>query len=567
MLEKKTFPEKQTNHHVKMTHGIGYHLLAWILLFSSLITLLSTALQLYFDYRRDVGLIEERMVQIEESYLESLIDSLWVFNKRQILVQLEGIRRLPDMHYLEIRLKDGEVIASVGVKQQRKIISHEYSMHYFYKKRNRYLGTLQVVASLEGIYQRLLERALLILIAQGIKTFLVSSFILFIFHYLVTRHLVVLADQAKNFDIRKINKPFILHREDGGGKKDELDEVLLAMNIMQNNLKSSYKQLEFVNQQLQDDIYERKIVEQKLRESEENLESKVIHRTRELHDALQKLGLQHKTLQEAQSQLIQSEKMAALGTLVAGVAHEINNPVNFMDGSVRNLLLNLNSFQTLIYELAEDEADEEILDYFKTSFDRFFSNLNDIKEGSLRIKMIVNDLRTFSRLDEAERKEGCVVEGLSSTLRLIKAKYNKQIDFVCDFKTDPIIDGWHAQLNQVFMNIMVNACQAIRSRQKEESGDLPGKLVIRTFVENSFLGISFQDNGKGILPQAKDKIFEPFFSTKPVGEGTGLGLSISFGIIEKHRGKILVDSTVGQGTMFKVLIPLCLPGAAKIREV
>jgi len=562
MEREQKVAQAKIREYVKITHNIGNRLLGWILLFSFLITLVSTMLQLYLDYRRDVGIIEERLGQIEESYLESLIDSLWVFNQRQMLVQLEGILRLPDMRYVEIRLKDNEVIASVGVKQERNTIFQEYRMNYFYKNENISLGTLKVMASLEGIYRRLIERGLLILANQGVKIFLVALFILILFHYLVTRHLSHLAEQAMGFDIRDAGKKFTLQRKKrDGAKRDELDEVLAAMNIMQGNLKNSYEKLEGINQQLQLDIQERSVVEQKLRDSEENLEAEVLRRTEELNHAVQKLENQHTELKEKQGQLIQTEKMAALGTVVAGVAYEINDPVNFMHGSMKNLSRNLKEFKIWLYDLAGEDAEEDILQYFEENFERFNRNLSDIEEGGDRIKSIVIDLRSFSRLDDAERKKESVVKGIKSTLRLIQVKYKNEVEFISDFKADPTIEGWHAQLNQVFMNIMVNACQAICSKvEKDKNGNL-GQLKINTELEGKYLSVRFQDNGCGMEPEQKKKVFEPFYSTKTVGEGTGLGLSISFGIIEKHQGQIIVDSTIGVGSTFKVLIPLNFAGS------
>jgi two-component system NtrC family sensor kinase len=263
-------------------------------------------------------------------------------------------------------------------------------------------------------------------------------------------------------------------------------------------------------------------------------------------------------LKKTQSQLVQSEKMAGLGTLVAGVAHEINNPVNFVNSCSQSLEERTQELKTLINELMGEKPDQEIIQMFEEKFTPIFKNLSAILDGSQRIKTIVTELRTFSRLDEAEQKRVKVLEGLRSTINLIKTQYRDQVEFVYDFQADPELECWPAQLNQVFMNMIVNACQAIISKQKQTGDKISGKLTVSTQLQDQSLAVRFQDTGCGIPKEIQSKLFEPFFTTKDVGEGTGMGLSISFGIVEKHRGKIMFESTVGKGTIFIILLPLNL---------
>ena len=261
-------------------------------------------------------------------------------------------------------------------------------------------------------------------------------------------------------------------------------------------------------------------------------------------------------LKKTQSQLVQSEKMAGLGTLVAGVAHEINNPVNFVNSCSQSLEERTQELKTLINELMGEKPDQEIIQMFEEKFTPIFKNLSAILDGSQRIKTIVTELRTFSRLDEAEQKRVKILEGLKSTINLIKTQYRDQVEFVYDFQADPELECWPAQLNQVFMNMIVNACQAIISKQKQTGDKIPGKLTVSTQIQDQSLAVRFQDTGCGIPKDIQSRLFEPFFTTKEVGEGIGMGLSISFGIIEKHRGKIMFESTLGEGTTFIILLPL-----------
>ena len=285
-----------------------------------------------------------------------------------------------------------------------------------------------------------------------------------------------------------------------------------------------------------------------LLDANRNLEQKVEARTGELKQ-------KNREILMAQQQMVMQEKMASLGVLTAGVAHEINNPTNFAHVSAQNLEVELDNFKAFLMELAEDSG-EELLATFSEKFSELFSHLNIVMEGTNRIKQIVRDLRVFSRLDESERKRVKLGDSLLSTLNLVKTKYREVAEFETDFSENPELDCWPAQLNQVFMNLIVNACQAVQSKMAQQNSREPGRLTIRLLVQDRWVKIYFRDTGCGIPEEVRDKIFEPFFTTKEVGEGTGLGLSISYGIIQKHHGKMEVESTPGEGTTFILLLPL-----------
>jgi two-component system sensor histidine kinase ChiS len=262
-----------------------------------------------------------------------------------------------------------------------------------------------------------------------------------------------------------------------------------------------------------------------------------------------------KELKNAQGYLVHSEKMAGLGTLVAGVAHEINNPSSFVHTSAYNLENELKKFETFLLELAGDDADEEIKNAFKEKFTGLSSHLNTIKEGTRRINKIVQDLRTFSRSEPSEMKPITLLEGLKITLELVKAQHKDHVEFVNDFPYNPEIVGNSADLNQVFMNIMINACQSILKKQENTDKSEKGTLNIKTREDKEYAVILFQDTGTGMPEAVKQKIFDPFFTTKPLGQGTGLGLSISYGIIKKHKGHIEVDTQEGIGTTITLYLP------------
>mgnify|MGYP001290746354 CR=1 FL=1 len=268
-------------------------------------------------------------------------------------------------------------------------------------------------------------------------------------------------------------------------------------------------------------------------------------------------------IKRMQGQLVQNEKMAGLGTLVAGVTHEINNPANFAHLGAQELAGELTRFREFLHEMAGDGAPPEVLADINARIDRLDARAGTITEGTTRIRDLVKDLRTFSRLDEADRKIVRIGDSLQSTLNLVRTQYKKIAEIRCELDANPEMECWPAQLNQVFMNLVVNACQAIATRQRRNPlDDYQGLLTIRSRTDGNDLVLEFEDNGCGIPKAALGHIFEPFFTTKGVGEGTGLGLSISYGIIEKHGGTIHVRSVEGQGTCFTVRLPLASEPAA-----
>ena len=262
----------------------------------------------------------------------------------------------------------------------------------------------------------------------------------------------------------------------------------------------------------------------------------------------------YEQLKNAQQQLIFQEKMVSLGTLTAGVAHEINNPANFAHVGAFNLKTDLALFHDFLLELAGEDVAPEISQSLQQRFERLNQHLTTISEGTVRIRDLVKDLRTFSRLDEAECKEVAIGDSLLSTVNLVRMQFAESTTIECQLDANPVLECWPAQLNQVFMNLIVNACQAIENRQKDRPG--PGLLHIRSRLDAQWLILEFEDNGSGMSATTLAHVFEPFFTTKTVGEGMGMGLSISFGIIEKHRGKLEVHSSEGKGTCFSVKLPL-----------
>lgn len=274
----------------------------------------------------------------------------------------------------------------------------------------------------------------------------------------------------------------------------------------------------------------------------------------------------HLKLKNAQIQLIQSERLAVLKTLVAGMSHEINNPTSFSNTSAYNLKNDLEKFKTHLNKLSGDEMDTELKSDIDEKFNALFKHVTIIEEGISRIKGIVNDLKEFSLMgmDKGKMKLEKPLKGLKKTLKLVKGIYNNKIDFITDFQSDPEIICNPAELNQVFLIIMVNAYEAILKKQKKSGNDSKGTLTIKTLKNEKSLLVVFKDTGIGMTQKVKQQIFEPFFTTKQVREGTGLGLSIAHGIIEKHQGKIEVESKEGKSTTITLYLPITAQSADTI---
>jgi signal transduction histidine kinase len=287
------------------------------------------------------------------------------------------------------------------------------------------------------------------------------------------------------------------------------------------------------------------------------LEIKVQERTQELSQTLTKL-------QETQSQLVQSEKMSALGQMVAGVAHEINNPANFIHGNLnyvkeytKDLVKLLQAYQE--YCPNPPENIQELLHEIDVEFlsADLLKIISSMKTGTQRIREIVLSLRNFSRLDEAEFKVADIHEGLDNTLMLLQHRFNdSEIEIIKEYGNIPLVECYAAQLNQVFFNLLTNAIDAIEESKQTNQSKIFTIWLYTELVEKT-ITISIADNGIGIKQNIINKIFDPFFTTKPVGKGAGLGLSMSYQtVFGKHNGNLWCDSTHGLGSKFVIEIPI-----------
>lgn len=322
--------------------------------------------------------------------------------------------------------------------------------------------------------------------------------------------------------------------------EDEIGQLAISFNRMAKDLKENINELQ---------------------EYKNELEIKVAQRTEELEKSNKDLSEAYKQLKSTQAQLVHSEKMASLGQLVAGVAHELNNPINFIYGNMPHLKNYIEDIKQLISKYEEIDINEDLKEEIKElkeeiNWEFMLPDLDllitDCNNGAQRTKDIIQDLKNFSRLGEAEFKNSDIHEGIDSTLNILNSSIKNKIEIIKDYGNFGKIECYPDQLNQVFMNLISNAVQAM-PEDKVTSKD--AKIWISTTKKDDKIIITIKDNASGIPKDFLNRIFDPFYTTKPVGEGTGLGLSITYGIIEKHGGKIDVQSEENNGTTFIITLP------------
>ncbi|WP_409188226.1 ATP-binding protein [Bradyrhizobium sp. RDM4] len=605
--------------------GIGPRLLAAVLLFSSVVTLTLTALQLYLDYDREIGLIATRLDEIGRSTTGSLGESLWNLDQNQLKLQLDGILRLPDIRAAEIREvadRPNPIRVEVGERNTRSVMTREFPLTTMVQGTSRAIGTLRVEATLAEVYQQLLNRALVILASQAAKTFLVSLFIIYMFHLLVTRHLVAIAEFVGKYSLGRPPPPLHLDRRPPRDP-DELDKVIDAFHAMCANLERAYGELREANGTLERDLNIRRRAEEDARASEQRFrdyaetasdwfwETGPDHVFTYISDRADAFGMDHKALigrrrsdaafdrdaepqkwhghlatldrhepfrkfeyrgrdaaghprhfsvngqpvlaadgrfmgyrgsatdlteqHETEERLRQSQKMDAIGQLTGGVAHDFNNVLTVITGTIEII-------QEGLADKPELAAIAQLID-----------------DAAARGAEITSQLLTFARRQPLEPREIDVNALVLETAKLLKPILGEHVEIV----TRLADDAWPAmadpsQLSSAIVNLAVNARDAMRgggrvtieTANRELEGTGNGNAETGPFVM-----VAVADTGHGIPADIRDRVFEPFFTTKGVGRGTGLGLSMVYGFAKQTGGTVAIESEEGRGTVMRLFLP------------
>ncbi|MFQ1865703.1 ATP-binding protein [Aeromonas veronii] len=638
-------------------NGLSYRLLSYILVCSTVLAMIITVLQLAWDYRKDVAVIEDSIGQIEASFLQPIAASLWNLDEEQVKVQIEGIMNLPNMQFVMVKemLGNSEVpLLTQGTERESYDISREFNLTY----QGEIVGKLFVAASLEQIYQRLIEKSVLIMVSQTIKTLVVSFCILIIIYYLVVRHLNRIASYAQKFNLDRLDMELELEgRPQPRKKPDELDTLVATLNQMRTRLRdelvarhqaaeqlqqerdfsatlinsanmviccmepdltiasinpaaillTGYHQQELLQHNWLDlfvsptqreelnnilaaegsladqevimhdqqahelvlqwtfvpfydgpnlkyqigfgyDITQLKTVEREIIQLNEQLEGKVEERTRSLSEANNQLGKAYDDLKQAQQTLVESEKMASLGSLVAGVAHEINTPIGISVTASSYLQERVADFKS---HIDSKQLSRSYLNEFTVNLDESMqllqSNLRRASELIASFKQVAVDQSSearynFSLADNLHQ----VVVSLGHKLK----KSQCEVDIQCDPKLS--IFSFPGSFTQIYSNLILNSIN-----HGFDSWDKPKKITIKVEQQGEELFIDYSDNGRGIPPEILPRIFDPFVTSKRGQGGSGLGTHIIYNlVVQLLKGRISCASEPGQGAQFHIRLPI-----------
>ncbi|MBB1268222.1 ATP-binding protein [Shewanella sp. SR44-3] len=514
---------------------IGRRLMLSIVLFSSFITLITTVYQLINDYRTDVNRIDQAFSSIEMANLDVLAASIWVIDEKLINTQLKGLSQLPDITYVSIK-DDSEQEWRFGTKKTKAIIEQSYQLLYR-PADNAQVGTLVVQADLNLIYEKLYDKAVLILLSNAIKTFLVAGFILFLVWLHVTKHLLKLSQYCGNIDLQQPFTPLKFERKPFD---DEFHSVAQAINAMQEQVRVSFKDLQRSKSQLQDALTDRERLLEIECSYKEELASQVKAQTAELELSLAKL-------KKAQLVLVEKEKMAALGGLVSGVAHEINTPIGICLTAASAQLSHVNELIKIIHsDDATLEQIDSILKDYQHGCELIISNIT-------KASNLIKKFKTIAAEQQNEKNtQFNLLQQLMAVVDSSKLTHpDLDVDISLEIDPELTITTNYSLMNQIVSNIISNAYS-----HGFEDIENP-KLIIKVELEDNNVSIAFHNNGVAIPEDIANHMFEPFFTTTRHKGGTGLGLSAAFNAATQLKGTISyqAQSPLG-GPLFTVHFPI-----------
>ena len=513
------------NKAIEINDKLTKRLLLYILLCSTFVSVCSTLVQLYSFFQDDLTLLEQRFDNIEKSYIPSIASSLWDFNKPLVAQQIQGIVDLPDIGFVIVE-NDFDYLQQFG---NSEIIAKRF-VEFPIAFDGKHVGKLQVYADYQDIYQRLWQHAGFILTTEFIKIFIIAFFIILIVDKLIIRHLFQIINYAQELASHNLDEELILSNRPI--KEDELDHLVNAINNMRIKL--------------QDEIVKLEGAENALLALNGELEVKVHDRTSKLEESNQQLQGSLDNLTLAQDQLVQSEKMASLGQLVAGVAHEVNTPLGICVTSITALKEKVEDLQKAI-------ESQELTKSFLTDTLNLLIEYEQIIERSLNKS--VELIRSFKSVAVEQHTDPEVninlhqhVYDVVNTVKTLfkQKKYHINIDVDKDITLITYPSAW----NQILTNFLMNShVHGFEDRHE-------GEISITFTKSNGYLTLVYTDNGKGIPEDFKKRIFDPFVTTKRGQGGSGLGLNIVFNLVNAKLGGTIKSLESEQGVCFKVKVPI-----------
>lgn len=586
--------------------SIGRHFTLAIFVFSSIVTLALTVLQLSVEYQKDVSAITSQLDEIHDGYSQSLTNSLWTTNKENLQLQLDGMIKLPDMKYIEIRSDKDEVLAAVGVNQSNHIISGSYPLTYVYHGEKIMLGTLHVVSTLDGVYARLKARVLIILLTQGIQTFLISLFILYLFHILVARHLATIAHFMITSKDLKSDAQLKIHRaQTKWTKDDELDQMVNSINEMRKNLELSFYELKQSEKNLsilaqvvdqiplatfmtdtqgviqyanQHALTMSGYFVQELMGKKMNIFSSGIHTTAFYKDLWRTIALKKEMWRGTIINKMKNTENLDCWSMIFPILNANNEVTNFVtiqedvtQQRIKEKLFMMQTRQAQMGEMLSMIAHQWrqplasisvisatltldiMMDEYKKEF--FQERLEAISSLSQYLSSTIDDFRGFFKEDKESRTIS-LLEMVHSALRIIdSALKSSGIEIEERIDDTIILQTYPNEVVQVLLNLFKNAEDAFKENKTKDP-----KISIHGYTIDDTAYLSIQDNGGGVPSDIIDKVFEPYFSTKSKKDGTGLGLYMSKTIIEEHCGGKVNLKNTAEGVCFELLLPFKVIG-------
>ncbi|MBF0559413.1 MAG: PAS domain S-box protein [Nitrospirae bacterium] len=599
----------------KRINTIAYRLLLSVVVFSSLVTILSSGVLLYINYNEDLRDIEDSIQHINRTHVPGIAASLWVMDKQQLEAQLKGILNIPYIEYLEIKHK-GDLIASVGNIRSKRTINREFPVRYTIGSKDMDMGSLHVYAGLDGVYDELLAKMRLRLLFQGVQIFLVSVFILFIVRSLITKRLSIIADHVFRLETGSLDSPLVLKSPPVFRSEDELDHVAKAITAMSTKLEGAFSALET-------ELEKRKVAEGALAEEKERLTvtlrsigdgvittdtagsvvlmNKVAENMTGMHQE-EAFGrpfdevfhiVDERTGERCESPV---QKVLETGVIVGLANHtalisrdgtkriiaDSGAPIRDLESRIRGVVLvfrditekqkteeellksqKLESLGVLAGGIAHDFnnlltailGNISLAKMYSEPSEKAFARLAEAEKATLKTKDLTQQLLTFSRGGAPIKKTTSIVDIIRDTSSFAVSGSNVR----CALSLPN--DLWQVeadpgQISQVMQNLVINATEA-----------MPGGGIISISCMNvrlapgnpmrlkggRYVEIKVKDQGIGIKKEYLSKVFDPYFTTKQ--KGSGLGLAMSYSIVNKHDGHISADSTDGEGTTFTVYIP------------